>query len=201
MTNQPPDEDADVATIAAIVNGDERALRALYERYGRMIYSVSYRVTTDAHLAEECTQDVFVRVWRRARDYEPSRASVSTWLFAIARNRAIELWRSRARRLAHLETRTAEDLGTEARIVDESAPDPSEFIAAADEAVRVAKALAELPPEQLETLQLAYFEGLSHAEIAERLQLPLGTVKGRVRLALDRLRGLAQEYQLGVEPT
>jgi RNA polymerase sigma-70 factor, ECF subfamily len=191
-------DDEDVETMAAIVNGDESALRVLYDRYSRIVYSVSYRVTTDAHLAEECTQDVFVRVWRRARDFDPARAKVSTWLFAIARNRAIELWRSRARRI---DGRPVDGLDAAASVVDDSTPDPADVVAAADEAVRVSEALAALPPEQFEVLQLAYFDGLSHGEIADRLRLPLGTVKGRTRLALDRLRTLAGEKQLGVEWT
>jgi RNA polymerase sigma-70 factor, ECF subfamily len=197
----PDQQDADAATMAAIASGDERALRDLYDRYGRIVYSVSYRVTNDAHLAEECTQDVFLRVWRRARDFDPSRAKTSTWLFAIARNRAIESWRSRARHRSRLDVRPDEETQRVESLVDEGARDPAELVAAADEALRVAEALAALPPEQFETLQLAYFEGLSHAEIAERLRLPLGTVKGRVRLALDRLRHLAEEHQLGVKST
>jgi RNA polymerase sigma-70 factor (ECF subfamily) len=191
-------DDEDVETMAAIADGDERALRALYDRYGRIVYSVSYRVTTDAHLAEECTQDVFVRVWRRARGFDPARARVSTWLFAIARNRAIELWRARARRL---EGRPLDELDAAAGVVDEASPDPAQVVVAADEAVRVAEALASLPPEQLEAVQLAYFDGLSHGEIAERLRLPLGTVKGRIRLALERLRERVDEHHLGVERT
>ena len=184
--------------MAAIANGDESALRSLYERYGRIVYSVSYRVTADAHLAEECTQDAFVRVWRRARDFDPARAKVSTWLFAIARNRAIELWRSRTRRLdgGHVD-----GLDAAGAVVDETAADPAELVAAADEAVRISEALGSLPPEQLEALQLAYFDGLTHHEIAERLRLPLGTVKGRIRLGLDRLRLAAAEQRLGVEST
>jgi len=198
VTEQLRHDDEDVETMAAIAKGDESALRSLYDRYGRIVYSVSYRVTADAHLAEECTQDVFVRVWRRARDFDPGRAKVSTWLFALARNRAIEVWRSRARRP---DGRRVDGLDAAAAVVDDAAPDPADLVAAADEAVRVSEALVCLPPEQLEALRLAYFDGLSHHEIAQRLRLPLGTVKGRIRLGLDRLRLLAGEQRLGVEST
>ena len=180
------ERDGDAAMIGAIADGNDGALRELYDRYGRIVYAVAYRVTGDAQLAEECTQDVFVRVWRRAGDFDPARAKVSTWLFAIARNRAIELWRSSARR-------TARDVERER---EAGAPDPAELTARADEALRVADAMAALPEEQHEALQLAYFEDLSQAEIADRLGLPLGTVKSRIRLALERLRGLADEFQL-----
>ena len=190
--------DEDVATLAAIARGDESALRSLYDRYGRIVYSVSYRVTTDAHLAEECTQDVFVRVWRRAREFDPARAKVTTWLFAIARNRAIELWRARERRP---DARAFAGLEAAAAVADDATPDPADIVAAADEAVRVSELLAELPREQLETVQLAYFEGLSHGEIADRLRLPLGTVKGRIRLALEHLRTRSGELGAGTRLT
>ncbi len=187
------DDDAstDAATMAAVAAGSDDALRRLYDRYGRMVYAVAYRVTTDASLAEECTQDVFVRAWRRARDYDPARGGVSTWLYAIARNRAIELWRASSRRAA-----LTQEVATAVRIEEHDPDDPAALAAAADEAIRVAEAVAALPDEQLQTIQLAYFEGLSHAEIAARLDIPLGTVKGRIRLALERLRGLAGELHL-----
>lgn len=185
------DARAGAAIMAAVARGSDEALRRLYDRYGRMVYAVSYRMTADAQLAEECTQDVFLRAWRRAGEYDPGRGKVSTWLFAIARNRSIELWRAGARRSAHTQT-----LAAALQVDGRSPDDPAELASAADEAIRVAEALAELPREQLETIQLAYFEGLSHSEIAERLDLPLGTVKGRIRLALDRLRDLAGELRL-----
>jgi RNA polymerase sigma-70 factor (ECF subfamily) len=173
--------DADDGSLAAaIADGDSGALTDAYERYGRLVYSVAYRVTRDAGLAEECTQDAFVALWRRAASYDPGRARLATWLLTVARNRAIDLVRQRARAdaaLPHAPGPAAEQ-------------DPAELAAAADQAQRLAEAMAALPRHQLETLQLAYFDGLTHPEIAERLGIPLGTVKGRIRLALDRLRAL-----------
>ena len=129
-------------------------------------------------------------LWRGAAKYEPGRAQVSTWLIGIARYRAIDLVRRRA-------ARPADPYGEIWR-GDES-PDSADLVAAGDQARRVAAAVAELPPPQREALMLAYFEGLSHSEIAERLAVPLGTVKGRIRLALDRLRELAPEFALHAE--
>ena len=176
----------DAATIARVAVGDATALRELYDRYGRVVYSLAYRLTGDATLSEECVQDVFVALWRRAADFDPTRAKLTTWLFTVARNRAIDLGRQKARR-----PELRDDLEAAG-----SAPDAADLAAAADESQRLAEAMAELPEDQLAVLRLAYFDGLSHAEISELIGIPLGTVKGRVRLALERLRSLSTQYDL-----
>lgn len=178
----------DAALVRAVADGDREAFRALYDRYGRMVLAIAFRVVNDKHLAEECVQDVFVELWRHARRFDPSRARASTWLYAIARNRALDAVRSRGRR--PVPQAEVEPTGSSA--------DTVELVAAADEAVHVAEVMATLNPAQLEVVQLAYFDGLSHGEIATRLGLPLGTVKSRLRLALDRLRPLAEQLELGV---
>lgn len=176
----------DAGAVARVANGEARALRELYDRYGHIVYSFAYRLTGDRTLAEECVQDVFVALWRRAGDFDPNRARLTTWLFVVARNRAIELGRQKARRPALYEDLQPPGL----------APDPAELVAVADEAQRVAEAVAELPEEQLAVLRLSYFDGLSHAEIAEVTGTPLGTVKGRIRLGLQRLHSLSDIYDL-----
>jgi RNA polymerase sigma-70 factor, ECF subfamily len=185
-----PDERDDAELVQLVAADDTDALRVLYERYGSIVFGMAQRVLGDRQLAEECTQDVFVALWRSAAKYEPGRAQVSTWLVGIAKYRAIDLVRRRAARPA--------DPYAEIWQGDES-PDSAELVAACDQAQRIAAAVAELPPPQREALQLAYFEGLSHSEIAERLAVPLGTIKGRIRLALDRLRELAPEFALHSE--
>ena len=185
-----PDKRDDAELVQLVAADDMDALRVLYERYGSIVFGMAQRVLGDRHLAEECTQDVFVALWRSAAKYEPGRAQVSTWLIGIAKYRAIDLVRRRAARPA--------DPYAEIWQGDES-PDSADLVAAGDQAQRVAAAVAELSPPQREALTLAYFEGLSHSEIAERLSVPLGTVKGRIRLALDRLRELAPEFALHVE--
>ena len=179
----------DAVAVARVAGGDAVALRELYERYGRLIYSFAYRLTNDATLSEECVQDVFVALWRRAADFDPTRAKLTTWLFVVARNRAIELGRQKARR-----PELRDDLEPAG-----SSPDPADLIAVADESQRVAEAMAELPEDQSAVLRLSYFDGLSHSEIAEVIGIPLGTVKGRMRLALERLRSLATTYDLEAE--
>lgn len=184
------EHDDDALLVRRLEAGDDDALRVLYERYGRLVFGMTYRLLGDRQAAEECTQDVFVSAWRNAQGYKPSRARVSTWLLAIARNRAIDATRRRAARPVD----PREDVWT-----TEETPDSADLVAQADEAHRVAAAMAELPDAQREAVFLAYFDGLSHTEIAERLELPVGTVKGRIRLALDRLRTIAPDYALRAE--
>lgn len=183
-----PADDAEL--LRRIAGHDTEALRALYDRYGTILFGLAARMLGDRQLAEDCVQEVFVTVWRSAARYDRARASVTTWLFAIARNKAVDAARWRSRRIA--------DPLPEQWSAGE-APDAAEVAADAEHAESVAAALAELPQPQLEVLSLAYFEELSHAEIAERLDLPLGTVKGRIRLALERLRALAPKYALETE--
>jgi RNA polymerase sigma-70 factor, ECF subfamily len=181
--------EADAAAVERVADGDAEALRDLYERYGRIVYGLTYRVTRDAQLAEEATQDTFVTLWKRAKTYDPQRAKVTTWLFVIARNRAIELVRAR--------TRVPEPQDSVEPAGEES--DPADLLQIADDAERIALAIAELPESQLEAIRLAYFDGLSHSEIAERLNQPLGTVKSRIRLGLERLRAQFELAPLEVE--
>jgi RNA polymerase sigma-70 factor, ECF subfamily len=178
--------EADAVAVERVAGGDTAALRELYDRYGRIVYGMTYRVTKDAQLAEEATQDTFVTLWRRAGTYDPERAKLTTWLFVIARNRAIELVRARTR--APEPQEDVEPVGEES--------DPADLVVLAE---RIARALAELPESQFEVIKLAYFEGLSHGEIAERLAEPLGTVKSRIRLGLNRLRGILELPEIEVE--
>lgn len=175
----------DPLLLRRVADGDAEALRALYERYGPVLFGMAYRSLGDRQLAEDCVQEVFVTAWRSAGRYDARRASVTTWLFTISRNKTVDALRRRSRR-------PAEPLPE--RWSAAEAPDAAEVVAAGDQGRRVASALAELPQPQLEAVSLAYFEGLTQAEIADRLGVPIGTVKGRLRLALDRLRSLAPAY-------
>ena len=185
-----PDGADDAVLVRAIAEGDTAALESLYARYGSIVFGMVYRLLGDRQAAEECTQDVFVAVWRRAASYDVERSLVTTWLFTIARNRAVDATRRRAARPVDLQEEVT---------VSDHAPDAADLVADADGSSRIAQAMAELPEAQREVLVLAYFDGLSHTEIADRLALPVGTVKGRIRLALDRLRGLAPKYALEEE--
>lgn len=185
-------EHEDVELVHRIAGRDADALRALYGAYGRLVFSLAYRLLGDRQHAEDCTQEVFVALWRNAASYDARRARVTTWLFTITRNTAIDAVRK-------LESRRADPLPEGDAWSAGVATDTADLVAAADDAERVAGALAALPGAQHEALALAYFDGLSHSEIAERLGVPLGTVKGRIRLGLDRLRELAPTYALETE--
>jgi len=173
---------ADARDARRLADGDEEALRDLYRRYGAMVHGFCLRQLGDRGLAEECTQDVFAVLWRRAGDYDPTRGRLSTWLFGIARNRVIDATRRRASR--------PPGSSHEAPDVASKAPGPELEIERVEVAERTARIMATLPEAQLEVVQMAYFEGLSQSEIAERTGLPLGTVKGRLRLAMNRMREL-----------
>ena len=147
---------------------------------------VALRVLRERSDAEEVLQETFIEVWRRAREYTPSRGTVEAWLLTIARTRAIDRLRSRAARGRMAEAKSAQP--------QESGPSlPDALSAAAQDAHRVQAALAALPVEQRTALELAYWEGLSQTEIAERTGQPLGTVKTRVRLALLKLAALLRK--------
>ena len=181
---------SDELLVRRVADGDPDALRELYERYGAVLLGLAHRALGDRQLAEDCVQEVFVTAWRSAGRYDARRASVTTWLFTISRNKTVDALRRRSRR-------PAEPLPE--RWTADEAPDAAEVVAAGDQGRRIAAALAELPQLQLEAVSLAYFEGLTQAEIAARLGVPLGTVKGRLRLALDRLRLLAPAYAFETE--
>lgn len=181
---------SDAELVARLGEGDTDALRVLYERYGPILFGMALRLLGDRQAAEECTQDALVAVWRNARSYDPERAAVSTWMISIARNRAVDLWRRGRTRPGEPRAEIAQ--GDESPDVG----DVGDVVIAAETSERVAAAMAELPDSQREVIVLAYFQELSHSEIATRLDLPLGTVKGRIRLALDRLRAVAPAYAL-----
>jgi len=165
------------------------AFGELYDRYKRLVFSVAYAIVGDRAIAEEVTLDVFMRVWQRAQTYRPERAKVSTWLVAITRHQAIDIVRWRK---SHPE---ADSLGWDEISLHERPAhhDPREQVELSQERERIHKALAQLPANQREALALAYFRGYSQVQIAEALQEPLGTIKTRIRTALQKLRQMLQE--------
>jgi RNA polymerase sigma-70 factor (ECF subfamily) len=176
---------ADEDLMPLVEAADAEAFAALYDRHGRAAYSLAYRMMGEKQEAEDVVQEAFIKIWRSAGGYRVGRGSVRTWILSIVHNRGIDQIRSRA----HLRRKQDE--------IEASAPksEPSEAFAetwknAQQEQVR--EALNTLPREQVQILELAYFSGYTHIEIAERLGLPLGTVKGRMRLGLQKLRGFFQ---------
>lgn len=170
----------DAALLALIVGRDPQGIEELYDRYGHVAFSLAYRVLRDRGLAEDVVQEAFLKVWRQARTYDARRGTVRTWLLTCVHHSAIdELRRRKAKRAADV-------------AIDEAVPlagseDTWAGVAATLDRERLVQALAILPAEQRQVVTLAYFDGLSHSEIAARDAIPLGTVKGRMRLALRKL--------------
>ncbi len=166
--------------LEAIRHGDSHALEDLYRRHAPRIYALLLRMLRETADAEEVLQETFVDAWKRAGEYAPSRGSVEAWLITIARSRAIDRIRHRGARLRLV--RQTEQLAP----VEAAPADPPDVHAQ----TRLRRALGTLPPEQRRALELAYWEGLSQSEISEHTGDPLGTVKTRVRLGLQRLAEL-----------
>jgi RNA polymerase sigma-70 factor (ECF subfamily) len=180
---------ADREMIARIGRGDQSAFDALYDRLSGPLYSLALRMLGDAADAQEALQDVFLQIWSRARTYDPQQSSVFSWTVLLTRSRVIDRLRARGRRLRVLVASTdVEEDPTEAADAStvESAADTTDKD---DEAARVRSLLNNLPSEQREAIELAFFTDLTHHEIAARLGQPLGTVKARIRRGLLKLRG------------
>jgi RNA polymerase sigma-70 factor (ECF subfamily) len=174
----------DEELVGQIAHEKPVAVRALYRRYGRLVYSLALHIVGDHSAAEEITQDVFMRVWEKAGTYDAEKAKVITWLSRIARNQAIDVLRKRNRRGEH-ERETWEYLKLGADRVDH---DPLENVELSSQREEVRAAVAALPENQQRALSLAFFQGLTHRQIAEKLGEPLGTVKTRIRDAMQTLR-------------
>jgi RNA polymerase sigma-70 factor, ECF subfamily len=172
---------ADEDLISFVQANDPQAFATVYDRHGRAAYSLAYRMMGERQAAEDLVQDAFLKVWRAAGSYRTERGSVRNWLLSVVHNRAIDQLRSLASR-----RRTQEK-------IEASAPtsQPSEAFAQTwrnSQREQVREALKTLPQEQLKIVELAYFSGYTHMEIAELLGLPLGTVKGRMRLGLKKVK-------------
>ena len=172
----PEDDAEDAALVAAMARGDRDALAKLYERHSGVLLGLALRIVKERREAEDLLHDVLLEAWRRAKDFDPKRGRVRTWLAIRMRSRALDL-------ITSARVSRSTDLGGDAGldVVDQSersSPDHA----------RVRAALAELGPDQRQVLELAYFEGLSCSEIASRIAIPVGTVKSRLAAGLSRLR-------------
>ena len=174
------DTDPDLA--ARLKRRDPQAMADLYDRYGRIAYSLILRIVGDAGVAEDLVQETFLRVWNRAQAFDEQRGALGPWLLAVARNRAIDYLRSSDGRMARsaYELVEMENPALFANLENE--------ILSSDQARRIREALTKLNPTQRNVIELAYFEGLSQTEMAQKMGQPLGTIKTWVRTALRNLR-------------
>jgi RNA polymerase sigma-70 factor (ECF subfamily) len=186
-----PARAADQALLARVSGGDAAALRALYDGCAGRAMSIAFRVLGSRSEAEEVVQETFVQAWRQAASYDPSRGGAMAWIATIVRSRALDRLRARTaseRAVARNEAETD---------TQPTAAPPSELAAQHELRAQVMAALAALPIEQRSAIELAYYEGLSHSEIAARLGDPLGTVKTRVRLGLAKLATVLGAHRPG----
>jgi RNA polymerase sigma-70 factor (ECF subfamily) len=168
--------------LARIATGDEQALAALYDRLSGLAYGLALRVLGNPELAEDAVQDGFLRIWHRADRYDPARGAARPWVLRVVRNVAID-------RLRTAGARTRAETQSQTDPAAMPVPETPDDVASLRERTRMLRqALAQLPPEQRRALEIAYFEGLSHSEIAERERMPLGTVKTRIRDGVIKLR-------------
>ena len=173
----------DLDLLELISDRNRDALAALYDRYGRRVFALAARILNDHVSSEEVTQDVFLSVWRRGSSYSATKGKFTTWLFSIAHNRTIDELRKRRRD----RNRQNDDIEDHLQI-ESTEISPLENAVAQSEYAKVRVAMADLPIEQRQVVELSYFKGLTQAEIAEKTGQPLGTVKTRMRLALKKLR-------------
>jgi len=177
------DQNVDAAILRQIAERDPRGVELLYDRYGGVAFALAYRLLGERGSAEDVVQEAFLNVWRQGATYDTRRGTVRTWLLTIVHHRAIDQMRS-VRSKAGADT-----------IIDDALPLPAKEdtwteVVQSLEHERIRLAMATLPPEQRQVVDLAYYGGFTHTEIAQRVGIPLGTVKGRMRLALDKLRDL-----------
>lgn len=173
----------DAELMARVANGRREALSQLYERYASLLLALALRILHNRQDAEEVVQEVFIYAWRRARSYDPSRSSVSSWLVVITRSRSLDRLRS-ARRLASMQAEVE-------RVGDSSATPPAEGffqVLTEQRAERLRRALSRLPPPQRQVLEYSYYRGWTQKQVAERTGVPIGTVKTRTFLAMKKLR-------------
>jgi RNA polymerase sigma-70 factor (ECF subfamily) len=174
--------------IMRLVAREAGALDELYDRYSRPVFSLTLRILGDAAAAEDVTQDVFLKLWRQPDRYNPDRGALGSWLLSVAHNRAIDVLRRRQLRDEQPlpETHDAEDL------LPAGTLDPSELASLEATADAVRHALRQIPEAQRKAIEMAFFEGKTHVEIAEELGEPLGTAKTRIRLGMRKLRVLLE---------
>jgi RNA polymerase sigma-70 factor (ECF subfamily) len=176
------DQDGEMA--AQLQRGEAVGLEAMYDRYGRLAFSLAFRMLNDRTAAEDVVQEAFLSVWRNAQSYDASRGNPRNWLLSIVRNRSIDRLRGTSK------TRKEAQIESVERLVD--VPDAWQAVAVHLERKQILDGFAQLPDAQRRTLELAYFGGYTHVEIANRMDVPLGTVKGRMRMGLEKMRSFLE---------
>jgi RNA polymerase sigma-70 factor (ECF subfamily) len=173
---------SDEDLVGRVQDGDPLAFEVIFDRHGGAAFSLAYRMCGRRSVAEDVVQDAFLSLWRRGRGFDPARGSVRSWVLGAVRNKALDFFRSEA-------AKTSRDVSDDQAVAELTAPERTEAaVEQLDDAHQVRGALMQLPDEQRRVIELSYFGGFTHSEIATMLELPAGTVKGRMRLGLTKLR-------------
>ncbi|MEO8633642.1 MAG: sigma-70 family RNA polymerase sigma factor [Gemmatimonadales bacterium] len=191
LTSSTPSRDADL--VLQVAQGDESALGLLYDRFGPVLYAVAFRITGEKADAEEVVMAAFAQAWKEAARFDTTRGSAAAWLTMMARSRALDLVRARARRTRITETAAQADASS-APAMSQGFRSPGSALEDAERRTAVATAMSSLSAPQRQALELAYYEGLSQSEIADQLREPLGTIKTRMRLGMQKLRDTLRPY-------
>ncbi|GAC1641295.1 MAG: sigma-70 family RNA polymerase sigma factor [Ktedonobacteraceae bacterium] len=191
-THNASEEISDELLMRAIAGGAVWAMDPLYQRYSRILYALVYRMVSDHQIAEDLLQDAFLSVWKRATSYSPQSGAVRSWLISIVHHKTIDYLRT-VRRRAVLKETTWDEVERDERTAQ---PDAWEGALQSIQSSQVREALMKLPTEQRLVIELAYFQGWTHSEIAEGCQIPLGTVKARMRLGLKHLKHVLAQIGL-----
>ena len=178
--------DAEIELLRRVAQGDRQGFDELYDRFSRVLFSIAYRLLNNQEAAEDVLQDVFVQIWEKAPFYDPSRGKPMTWAITLTRNRAIDRLRSMKRRLL-LQDELLQEWQSSEQLDDRSS---FEAASSGDTNKMVREALQKLSKDQREAIELAFFSSLTQMEISERLKLPVGTIKARIRRGMMRLRYL-----------
>lgn len=187
----PGPRDADL--VVRMAQGDQQALGQLYDRFGSVMYAVAFRVAGQQADAEEVVMEAFAQAWREAPRFDQARGSVAAWLTMMTRSRALDLVRSQSRRERITDTAAREE-PVSGPAMSTGFPSPGANVLDEERRKAVSTALASLSPPQRQAIELAYYDGLSQSEIAERLKEPLGTIKTRMRLGMQKLREALRPY-------
>jgi RNA polymerase sigma-70 factor (ECF subfamily) len=181
---------SDEALVTRLCNKDTDAFAIFYDRHSRLAFGLAYRILGDPSAAEDVVQEAFLAVWRQAGTFQAEKSAARTWLLSIVHHRAVDRLRQTGSREVSGPTLEGTIEQADRRI------DVEHEVTLSLEAAQVRAALDALPPEQRQTIEMAYFEGLSHSEIAEKLAVPLGTIKGRLRIGLQKMRAILDQGYL-----
>lgn len=183
IVNDQENEVRDVELLGQIAAGDRGAFAEFYDRHSMLMFSVATRILNDPGEAEDVLQEAFVQIWEKAKKFDPKLGKASSWAAILARNKAIDRIRASQRR-----TRLAQEAGPELAFAAETKEAANEAVHGGEKARLIQSAIGELPADQRRAIEMAYFSGLTHVEIAEKTQEPLGTIKARIRRGLLKLR-------------